>query len=493
MRPAVALLVSLIAALYTGELRGQEPLCEDTDTIDQCRNRVAANLSTPSGPAAAGPESSLEDQEAELERKPAGTTALGPGLGSSINDFLPVLAGALGFTPTTTEDGAAAFESNLRIPLGTALQKVRLQAVLREAEIYEPLRVALPEATREERVAALGRELGDFDNVRLSLAWNHESKSFGRSFESYRSLYDQLFQLEREEFHRRPGVVEAKRRVSREADSVYLDVVSKITGDDLDPAQGCVFEPRRVPRLQLRCFNQDVRDRLEEAINQATRAAEAVEIELDDQMERTGFFDLPDLVNNQPQLTAQVNVDIRRDLVGPNEVSGSLRYEVGFSNMNGLRRVCQPEKSATITLQCLRQYTRAPQRQASLKRGDRLFVTVSYARRQDHEITLADDDVTLDLDGTWDLAGELGYGRYVAFNREGEQIGRIDLSAQYVHHEDDPERQNRFVGSATYTQRVSPSLSLAAGVSYASQPEFLDEVERKVTANFGLRYKLLRE
>ena len=101
--------------------------------------------------------------------------------------------------------------------------------------------------------------------------------------------------------------------------------------------------------------------------------------------------------------------------------------------------------------------------------------------------------MTLGLEGTWDLIGEFGYGRYVAFNREGEQIGRIDLGAMYVHHEDDPERQNRFVGSATYTQRVSPSLSFAAGVSYASRPEFLDEVERKVTANFGLRYKLLQE
>ena len=186
-------------------------------------------------------------------------------------------------------------------------------------------------------------------------------------------------------------------------------------------------------------------------------------------------------------------MDIRQDLVGPNEFSGSVRYEAGFTNMNGLRRACLSSAKTAITLDCLRGYARDPGRQASLKRGDRFFVALSYARRSDYDITLEDDAVTIGLDGTWDFTGELGFGRYVAFNRDGEQIGRVDLSAMYVHHQDDPDRENRFVGSATYTQRINPSLALAAGVSYASRPEFLEEVERKVTARFGLRYKLIQE
>jgi hypothetical protein len=494
VRRGPGLLLVMIALLGADGLRAQERPCEDTDTIDQCRNRISDKLEAPESPSAEETDASLEEQEASLARKPVGTTALGPTLGSAINDFLPTLAGALGFTPTTTEDGAAAFESNLRIPLGAGLQKVRLQAVLREGELYEPLRAALPEATREERVDALERTLGDFENVRLSLAWNYESRTFGRSFESYRSLYDELFQLERKTFYESEGVSLAKRRVAHEADSVYLAVVSGIDSTGLDSAANCgPFVPRRVTRLELRCFTQDVRDRLEEVIDQAARSTKAVEAELDDQLTRTGFFDLPDLVNNQPQLTAQVNVDIRSELVGPNEVSGTLRYEAGFTNMNGLRRACLRSAGSSLTLDCLRSYTRDPRRQASLKRGDRFFLALSYARRQDYGVTLADDGVTLDLDGTWDFTGELGFGRYVAFNRDGEQIGRIDLSALYVHHQDDPDRENRFVGSVTYTQRVSTSLSLAAGVSYASQPEFLDAVERKVTANFGLRYKLIED
>jgi hypothetical protein len=493
VRPRTALLAFLLAMAVAPELGAQQGICDDTDTLDDCNGKVADRIESTAADPTVGTEASLEDAKADLAAKPAGTTALGPGLGSAINDFIPVLAGALGFSPTTTEEGAAAFESNVRIPVGSASQKVRMRVVLREAEIYEPLRLALPEATREERTAALSDQLGDFDDVGLNLAWNYESQSFGRSFEAHRSQYDRLLGLESEEFHHRPGVVEAKRRVRHEADSIYRVVRESITADSLDPARGCTFVPIRVAQLQLGCFKRSVRDRLEEAIERAMRATVEVEAEFDGQLERTGFYDLPNLVNNQPQLAAQVNVDVRQELVGPNVVTGTVRYETGFINMNGLRRACRQDGQTAITVDCLRGYAKDPARQASLKRGDRFFVALSYGRRSDYAVALEEDGVTLDLDGTWSFSGELGFGRYVAFNRTGDQIGRIDLSALYLHHQDDPNRQNRFVGSATYTQRIAPSLSLAAGVSYASAPEFLGEVEHEVSATFGLRYKLIED
>jgi hypothetical protein len=477
----------------TAELAAQQGICDDNDTMDDCNARVADRIESTAAAPTVGTEASLKNAEADLAAKPAGTTALGPGLGSAINDFIPVLAGALGFTPTTTEEGAAAFESNLRVPVGSASQKIRVRVVLREAEVYEPLRLSLPEATREVRTAALNDQLGDFDDVGLGLAWNHESQSFGRSFEAYRSQYDRLLGLESEEFHRRPGVVEAKRRVRQEADSIYRVVRESITADSLDPARGCTFMPLTVARLQLKCFKESVRDRLEEVIERAMRATVEVEAEFDGQLERTGFYDLPDLVNNQPQLAAQLNVDVRQELVGPNAVSATVRYETGFVNMNGLRHACQEDREESITVDCLRAYVKDPARQKSLERGDRFFVALSYGRLSDYAVDLEEDGVALDLDGTWSFTGELGFGRYVAFNRAGDQIGRIDLSAMYVHHQDDPNRENRFVGSATYTQRIAPSLSLAAGVSYASEPEFLGEVEHRVSATFGVRYKLIED
>jgi hypothetical protein len=493
MRPVCLLLVVQVAVLGPNYVAAQAESCRDTDTIDDCFSRVSSRVTGEGVEDTSQTTASLEDQEAELARKPTGIAALAPGLTSAINDFLPALAGALSFTPTATEDGAAGFEANLRVPLGAALQKLRLQAVLREPAIYEPLRAALPEASREERTAALGRELGDFDDVRVSLAWNLESRTMGRSFDSQRSLYDALFRVELNQFNQRPGINEEKGRIDREARRLYREAVTSIGADDVLPGEGCTYNQVQIGRLQLRCLQESTRDRLVEIIVRAVRAAEAVEAEFDDQLETTGFYDLPDLVNNQPQLSTQATVNIRRDLVGPNEISGSVRYEAGFTNVNGLRRACRAASDTAISIQCLRAYTQSPGTQASLKRGDRFFVTASYARRQDYALTLAADGVALSLAGGWDLTGELGYGRYVAFNRAGEQIGRIDLSAQYIHDGDDPNRENRFVGTATYTQRINESLSLAAGFSYASRPEFLGDVERKVGANFGLRYKLLKQ
>jgi hypothetical protein len=493
MRARVAALVALALLSLPVTLLAQAQVCEDTDSIDRCAGRISERLTATSGGESGKTEAVLQDQQAEVERKPTGVSDVGNRLISAISDYLPALAGAIGFTPIETEQGAAGLETNLRIPVGASLQRLRFQTILREPEIYEPLRAALPEANREERTAALTRELGDFDDIRLGLAWNMESGAFGRTFESYRPVVANLFDLELAQFSQRPGVNDEKARLDREMQRAYRNAFTGIKQSDVRTDQGCSFDSLDIGALQLRCLQPDARDRLVEVIDRAVRAAEAVEAELDDQLERTGFYDLADLVNNQPQLSLQLNVELRSDLAGPNEVSGVVRYETGFANVNGLRRACASGAESDVSVECLRDYARSPGQQASLQRGDRFFVSVSYAHRQDYAVAIAEDDVTLDLPGTWDLAGELGFGRYVAFKRNGEQVGRIDLSAQYVHHEDDPERQSRFVGSATYTQRVSESMSLAAGVSYASRPEFLEEVDHKVSANFGLRYKLIHD
>ena len=170
MRLVCALLVGLAAALGPSYLAAQAQVCRDTDTIDECAGRISSRITGEDVEDTSQATASLQDQEAELAKKPTGIAALAPGLTSAINDFLPALAGALSFTPTATEDGAAGFETNLRLPLGATLQKLRLQTVLREPTIYEPVRTALPEPTREERSAALSRELGDFDDVRVGPA-----------------------------------------------------------------------------------------------------------------------------------------------------------------------------------------------------------------------------------------------------------------------------------------------------------------------------------
>jgi len=229
---------------------------------------------------------------------------------------------------------------------------------------------------------------------------------------------------------------------------------------------------------------------------QSLRATRTAEEQLHRLLADGGFFRIADLVNNQPQLSVEGQLSLRRDLVGPNDYSITARYEGGFANFNGLRRYgrekCAAASDTTISAACLQNYLTDPEAVSAMKRGDRFFLTATYSRREDYTLALTSDNVNLNIAGTWDFIAGAGYGRYVSFGRTGEELGRIDLTGEYVFHHDDPTRENRLVAAGTYTYRLSATLSVAAGVSYASKPEFIGDVDKKFGANFALRYRLLR-
>ena len=243
---------------------------------------------------------------------------------------------------------------------------------------------------------------------------------------------------------------------------------------------------------QISCFRADIRGAIVAAAAPAAELTARYERELQSELADRGLYEFVDLVNNQPQFSVEAGVDIRRDLVGPNRFSVQARYESGFSNLNALRRFCRDRTGSEAAAECLTGYLASPGVRQSIKRGDRFFVSVEYGNRQDYRLALPDDGVSIDLAGTWDLTASAGFGRYVAVNRLGEEVGRLDVQADYIHHHDDPDRQNRLVATGTYTQRLNDELSVAAGISYASRPEFLGDVDKKVSANFGLRYKFIQ-
>jgi hypothetical protein len=435
-------------------------------------------------------EESAEEGEEEVAEKSAGIPSLGEGLASSLNDFLPILAGALGLTQTTTEDGGAAFETNLLLPVGASPQRVKLQALLRKPTAHQPLLDALPDDGGSELADSLGEALDDFDDVRVTAAWNLENGSFGRAFGEVRRLYSSYFS----EIVKRAM---SESEITAELDEARVSFTTALrqVQDDFvlperaaDPAcQGADIQPDLAP---MSCFRPEARARVEPAAAEAARLILARSTELQEALAEEGFYEFTDLVNNQPQLQLELAVDLRRDLVGPNGWGLKLRYEGGFSNVNGLRAYCGRRGITKDSVQCLRSYLESPGRRASIRRGDRFSLSAEFGRRADYVLTAP---VALSQTGTWHLTGTAAVGRYLAVNPEGNEVGRIDLSSSYVYYNDDPERQNRFVFSATYTQRVTDAMSIAAGVSYASRPEFLEEVDKKVSANFGLRYKFLED
>ena len=485
----IGLLAGLIAAA-TVRLAAQDLVCRASETAAACWHRLDSLEAGGAGTA------SSEGSSQSLTRKTAGLTSLGNGFASTINDFLPQLAGALGLTQATTEDGATSFETNLLLPLGANPQRVRLQAVLRKPALYQPLADALPIATRDVRVAALEKQLGDFDNVRVVAAWNLENRAVGRSFHAARQLSSAVFREQRALVTNSPEFL----AVQELARAPLLRAL-KLDSADYDPLT--MNQPRCRVRLmdafdetKIDCFTKAKQAEIDVAVRNGVRLIRAGEVLLATQLVSSGFYQLGALINNQPQFNLEFAADVREHRVGPDGFSFSARYEGGFANLNGFRAharaSCRARTDDSIPATCLSQYLARPDVRSAIERGDRFFISAAVTRRSDYSATLPGDSIALSRSGTWDVSASAGYGRYVTFNQAGEETGRLDVTFEWIHHYDDPDRQNRVVASGTYSYSVSPSLVFAAGVSYASNPEFLGDVDKKMSANFGLRYRQAR-
>jgi hypothetical protein len=468
-------------------LQAQAATCADVESVVSCWHRLMADdpqrQADVEVAAVAVAGDSLSDR---LARKVAGLAGLGPGFASTLSDFLPGLVGALGLTQTTTEDGATSLETNLLLPIGASPQRFRLRGLLRKPDLYQPLQDSLP----ADRLEPLRKELGDFDDVQLSLSWNLETRTFGRGYRHALDVYDPLYRAQRAEFYR---------IVPRRSEAMAQMQAFQMTLGDADLAAspsaelGCPTSMARMiesDKLPFGCLTMDKQREFAARVAAAVAVTKEEERALDEHLTRSGFYRLSDLVNNQPQLSLELAGDLRRDLVGPNGFTASARYESGFANLNGLRARCRT--GGEISTSCLQQYLTDPAVQSSLARGDRFFVSADYSRRQDYRLQLPADTVSIALAGTWDVSVSAGYGRYITFDRTGAETGRLDLTAEYIFHHNDPMRENRLVAAGTYTYRLSESLAVAAGASYASKPEFLGDVTRRFGANFGLRYKLLK-
>jgi hypothetical protein len=453
--------------------------CSDTLTIAACWDIVSSVGTTLREDAAETEVARATDRR--LQAKTVGVPVPVPGAATAISDFLPLLAGAFGVKSTSDPDGAMVFEGNLPIPIGVNPQRARIRAVLNRPRLYQPLAELLPADTREATRTSLEQDLGDFDDVALSVALNVESKSFGRSFGNYTDLYGAFFQDIWTE-------AEAQLGEASEAQAIVaLQRAAKRAGEALVPGDGC--NAAAGTDLPLRCIAPAERKLIVESLAETAAAGRAMDSAMGERMRRGGFLFFADMINNQPQLNIQGEARIRQDLVGPDEYSVTGRFEMGFVNVNRFRGTCRAAQRA-VNLACLDDYLQQPGTKGSLARGDRVWLSAKWTSRQEVAETLAAQGVTLRLAGSsvFEVAG--GLGRYVAVDEQGVETGRVDLSAEYVATTDDAVRNDRFLASLSYTHRVNDNASLLVGLAYANRPEFLTDVDRKVSANFGLRYRL---
>lgn len=474
-------LMCLVAASLANQvtLAGE---CAESDTVQACIQKLTEL-----------PEQlrvKLVSKEAsELRLKNTGAGTVSTQQSSAAADFLSLFAAAAETGATEDDSESLTFDLNNFLGLD-AEDGYRVQAVVRDAKIFQPLKSAFADAMAADRASGLESELDDFDDIAFSVTYSPMNQRLGRKFSPHRGLAEGMLRSVTagldEDIRRR--LLRIDRRIDEELEAaVEQGDLTEEEYESISTDNGFVGTFEQIP-------NEVLRAELMGAIEEYARSVVERSLRINKRAEATGLVHLSELVNNQPQLYFSVSVRERNDVAGPDERGLKATYEIGSVNINKFKQNqagCLDNGAQEAA--CLRNYLTS-QRISRLKKGDRLAVSIEYAEIGDYRAEYPDESVSLDLEGRSRLVGSLVYGRYVDFDEEGNGKGRIDITASYEDYEnDDMNREDRRVASVIYSRPIGDEATFVVGMTWASNPEFLGDVQDNVSANLGLTYRLTRK
>ncbi|MBV9774811.1 MAG: hypothetical protein JO040_12730, partial [Gemmatimonadetes bacterium] len=467
--------------------------CKPDRTIQQCYERYVTTGGRPVADTGQVTTAAVVTGTARrLQAKPTGNDLSAEGPLTAIRDFLPQVAAAL-LAPTTGGDPSSlGFKANLPLNDGVLFDwgvTGQLALVAHEAQPFEQLVESIPASLREAARTRLARELEPYDDVSLTGSLNLESRSYGRSLRQHREdisrLATELLEPYGTNLSPQDRANQKQLNFRMRLDALVRAGSANVIAPGRAGAPECVTGVG-VGEVRFDCFTPAIQDSIETAIS-SIAGSTMRDLQMAEQRIRSsGFLHLAQLVNNQPQINANWEYRTRRDVVGPDEWMGTVRYEMGFANMNGLRHHCGQD----IRARCLATYVRNRGVKGSLARADRVWAQVDFTRRSAWHVRLPEDSVDLALGTATALALSGGYGAYFGNAEDGENRDRMDVKAKYDFTRDDPIRQNRLVATLFYTRRLSDQSSALIGFTWANRPEFLGDVDRKLRANLGLTYKI---
>ena len=407
----------------------------------------------------------------ELLDKVAPEIAALPGTGAALEDFLNRLR--IGLTSEGPDNmQALAFDFTDFFGLSTE-DGYKLQAVARDPVLFEALSTELSEENRDKRTKGLGA----FDDVLVSLAYSPSTPHFGTNLGASQILIDELF----ERFLKQEGELADLADTAATAKDNLARSLQRDFPAAVDAETGTLIFAKITDAERQQKFREVVE---QAAVAEATRLSSLHQI-----LTRSGFFKIADLVANQPQLVVKATGTVRDELTGPEETTLKVSYEQGFVNMNSLRRrlaACKPEELTS----CYTSYLTTRRAQIA-KDQNRLTFSLDWTRQQDYHPAV--DGVSLDVPGKerWTIAA--AYGRNLRVDVNGKFTSRFDFKGSWEDWSDDPLHQDRGLANLSFTQKVTDNMSLVLGAVWASKPELRGEVDKEVSARFGLTYRFLDE
>lgn len=404
----------------------------------------------------------------ELLAKVAPEIAALPGASAAFEDFLSRLK--IGVTSEGT-DNAQALALDFTDFLGLSTEDgYKLQAVARDPALYEPLSTQLSEENRDKRTKGLGA----FDDVLVTFAYSPSTPRLGKNLGANQILIDDLFNLFLTE--NKPlaeAATSAKDARDNLAARLQLDFPAAFNDQD-----------------ELLDFNLIKDSTRQTEYRQAVESAQVADAKrlssLSKILHHRRFFELADLVANQPQLILKATRTLRDELTGPEETTVHVAYEQGFVNMNSLRKALKTCRQEMTT--CYTAYL-TDHRMDIAKDQNRLTFSFDWTRGEDYGAAI--DGVRVDAPGKERWTLEATYGRNLRVDEKGRFTSRYDFTGSWEDWSDDPMHQDRGLAKLSFTQKVTADMSLVLGAVWASKPEFRGEVDEEVSARFGLTYRFL--
>lgn len=482
-------------------------------------------------------QASLEETSStQLQQVDSGLDVADAGMATSLQNTLS----RLGFTGLFNDsdadgqdEGIFALDLNFLLPGPVRARNAQLKMVVNnEPELFEPLRMLLPEAERDQRTGELEEQIGQLEDYGVVFKYNlRTDKKIGRSAEQHQDLLAALFEeidvepdnaplqalartllnLTRErqgEASTEEGAGSSEQGEQDTApqesdeidagssdDSGFSPVVKELPDD---PGKG----EEQATLLVWAGDDEEVARSLGSLVFKAGQQEGRFDAQLQAAVEDNGLTSFADLANNQPQLLISAERRLRGDLVGPDE----MRFEVAWEQPLGkninrfLKKVggiedCQANKPPD----CLAEFSNYTEREGTVDNADRAVFALTYTDIGDYSIFRPNDGLAVDgepfrVEGGERLKVLAGWGR--SFDRgpaeEALAPSRLDIALSYEDLFDDPERQDRFLASLTYTVKLNDGMSLPFGVVYANKPEFLamEDIDEEISARLGLKFTL---
>jgi hypothetical protein len=466
-----------------------QPSCTAADTVSKCffstldqrlaELRPQATMSPAelqSAPTSAFSQAADQSVQHQMQSRTPGPMAPGSAIGSANDDFLSRFIATLQSAQLDQKNRQLNFAYN--VPEKILDSSVKFQAVFYQPEIAKNIQDMLTSAGKTADLSALQSKLNDADDVSVMVSASRQTMHVGRSFKAHRKEFEDLYQhavLQPINSDRTKNArLRDKAQMVLQRYSSQFPAGHAVDIESVKIGEVTLLEPGFVSDLQT-----------------SARSEAELEAERDRLLEDNHLSSFADLLANQPQLSFSFGGRWRDRAVGPNELDAHASYEMGFVNLNG---ACPTGKCDPVGFKnYVEKHLRSLQAESSDKTGskdNRLSLAIDYSRTRDYAFSLPADNLDLQMPRATHWTYALTYARQMVFDKQGKPIGRIDVTGRYENFSDDPLHQDRGTLDLTYTQKVSDTFSLPIGISYANHGEFLGQVDRTLSAHFGLHAKV---